>query len=408
MSMSSSLPSVETRRSWVVATVALAVMATAFGAPWITVVALKTIAAEVDGERAIPAFAGALVWIGSGVGGILMGQIAERVGIRWTVIGGSIMIAAGLALSTLGPSVPLFVGHGLFIGLLGIGGINAPFYVYVSRWFDRRRGSALALISSGSFLAGAIWPYIFERIIAHAGWRQAMLYYAVVELILIVPAALIVLGPPPETPHRAVSIAAKRGADTVLGWPPNLVFVLQAAAIFTCCVPMAMPQAHLVAFCSDLGISPAHGAAMISVLLGTAFLSRQLWGALSDRVGGLYTMLAGSACQTVGLSLFLLTQNELGLFTVAATFGFGFSGLVPANILASRELFPVGEAYWRIPTLLLCSGTGMAAGGWVGGVLYDYFGHYAPAFAAGVAVSMINFMIISTLAFRKSRTLAMA
>ncbi len=408
MSMSSLLPSVETPRSWVVATVALALMATAFGAPWITVVALKTIAAEVNGQRAIPAFAGALVWIGSGVGGILMGQIAERVGIRWTVVGGAIMIAVGLALSTLGPSVPLFVGHGLFIGLLGIGGINAPFYVYVSRWFDRRRGSALALISSGSFLAGAIWPSIFERIIAHAGWRQAMLYYAVVELILIVPAALIVLEPPPQTPHRAVAAATTRGTDTVLGWPPNLVFVLQAAAIFTCCVPMAMPQAHLVAFCSDLGISPAHGAAMISVLLGMAFVSRQFWGALSDRVGGLYTMLAGSACQTVGLSLFLLTQNELGLFTVAATFGLGFSGLVPANILASRELFPVGEAYWRIPTLLLCSGSGMAAGGWVGGVLYDYFGHYAPAFAAGVAVSMINFMIIATLAFRRSRTLAVA
>ncbi len=408
MSMSSLLPSVETPRSWVVATVALALMATAFGAPWITVVALKTIAAEVNGQRAIPAFAGALVWIGSGVGGILMGQIAERVGIRWTVVGGAIMIAVGLALSTLGPSVPLFVGHGLFIGLLGIGGINAPFYVYVSRWFDRRRGSALALISSGSFLAGAIWPSIFERIIAHAGWRQAMLYYAVVELILIVPAALIVLEPPPQTPHRAVAAATTRGTDTVLGWPPNLVFVLQAAAIFTCCVPMAMPQAHLVAFCSDLGISPAHGAAMISVLLGMAFVSRQFWGALSDRVGGLYTMLAGSACQTVGLSLFLLTQNELGLFTVAATFGLGFSGLVPANILASRELFPVGEAYWRIPTLLLCSGSGMAAGGWIGGVLYDYFGHYAPAFAAGVAVSMINFMIIGTLAFRRSRTLAVA
>jgi MFS family permease len=304
--------------------------------------------------------------------------------------------------------VPLFVGHGLFIGVLGLGGINAPFYVYVSRWFDRRRGSALALISSGSFLAGAIWPSIFERVIAHAGWRQAMLYYAVVELVLIIPAALIVLEPPPQTPHRAVAAATMRPGDTVLGWPPNLVFALQACAIFTCCVPMSMPQAHLVAFCSDLGISPAHGAAMISVLLGMAFLSRQLWGALSDRVGGLYTMLAGSACQTVGLSLFLLTQNELGLFTVAALFGFGFSGLVPANILASRELFPVGEAYWRIPTLLLCSGSGMAAGGWIGGVLYDYFGHYAPAFAAGVGVSMINFMIISTLAFQRSRTLAIA
>jgi MFS family permease len=403
MLQTSPLPSVETRKSWVVATVALLVMAVAFGAPWITVVGLKAIAAEVNGERSIPAFAGALVWFGSGIGGILMGRIAERVGVRWTVVGGSIMIAAGLTLSTLGPSLPLYIGHGLFIGLLGLGGINAPFYVYVSRWFDRRRGSALALISSGSFLAGAIWPSIFERAISYAGWRYAMLFYAVVELVIIVPAAIIVLERPPEGSRRFVPASAARGSARVLGWPPNLVFVLQACAIFTCCVPMSMPQAHLVAYCSDLGISPVHGAAMLSVLLATAFVSRQVWGAMSDRLGGLYTMLAGSACQTVGLAAFLLTQNELGLFTVSAAFGFGFSGLVPANILTSRELYPVGEAYWRMPTLLLCSGTGMAAGGWIGGVLYDSFGYYAPAFATGVAVSMINFMIIAALAFRRSQ-----
>src|ERR1700744_5940067 len=114
MSIASSLPSVETRTSWVVAFTALAVMATAFGAPWITVVALKNIAAEVNGERSIPALAGALVWVGAGLGGIIMGRVAERVGVRWTVIGGAVMIAAGLLLSTLGPSLPLYIGHGFF------------------------------------------------------------------------------------------------------------------------------------------------------------------------------------------------------------------------------------------------------------------------------------------------------
>src|SRR6202163_177448 len=141
MLQSPSLSSVETRQSWVVATVVLVVMAVAFGAPWITVVALKNIAAEVNGERSIPAFAGALVWVGAGLGGIIMGRVAERVGVRWTVIGGAVMIAAGLVLSTLGPSLPLYVGHGFFIGLIGIGGINAPSYVYFSRLVHRRRGS---------------------------------------------------------------------------------------------------------------------------------------------------------------------------------------------------------------------------------------------------------------------------
>ena len=406
MLKSSLLPSVETRASWVVATVALVVMAIAFGAPWIAVVALKNIAAEVNGERSIPAFASALMWIGSGLGGILMGRVAERFGVRWTVLGGSIMIAVGLALSALGPSLPLYIGHGLFIGLIGIGGINAPLYVYVSRWFDRRRGSALALISSGAYLAGAIWPPIFERVIARVGWRHTMLYFAALELLLILPAAAIVLRPPPQTPHYAAPASAGHDSKRVMGWPPNLVFALQMCAIFTCCVPMSMPQGHLVAFCSDLGINPAHGAAMVSVLLGTAFMSRQMWGAISDRIGGLYTMLIGSACQAIGMSAFLMTQSEAGLFTVAALFGFGFSGLVPANVLTSRELFPSSEAYWRMPTLLLCSGWGMATGGWLAGVLYDYFGFYAPAFAAGLGVNLINFTIIATLAFRRISTAA--
>ncbi len=392
--------SVETRRSWVVAAVALLIMAIAFGAPWITLVALKDIAAEVRGERSIPAFASASMWIGSGVGGIVMGRIAERLGIRFTVIFGAVMVALGLALSSRGPSLPLYIGHGFFMGLIGIGGINAPFYVYVSRWFDRRRGSALALISSGAYLAGALWPPVFARLIAYAGWRHAMLYYAAFELLLIVPAAALVLAPPPQElrhPRKHETGAPK----SVLGWPPNLVFALQMAAIFTCCIPMAMPQTHLVAFCSDLGISAAHGAAMVSVLLGAAFFSRQLWGLISDRIGGLYTMLAGSASQAVGMMAFLLTQDEVGLFTVAALFGFGFSGLVPANVLTSRELFPVEDAYWRMPTLLLASGWGMATGGWLAGILYDHFGFYTPAFAAGLAVNLLNFAFISTLALRR-------
>jgi MFS family permease len=403
------IPSIETRTSWVVASVSLLVMGVAFGAPWITVVALKDIAAEADGARSVPSLAASLVWVGTGFGGLLMGRAAERFGVRFTVIFGSAMIAAGLVLSAQGPSWPLYIGHGLLIDLIGIGGINAPLYVYVSRWFDRRRGSALALISSGGYLAGTVWPPIFEQSVAYFGWRHTMLVYAAVQLLLIVPTAAIIFRAPPAVPHRPLPAGTvPRGSKLVMGWPPNAVFAVMTAAIFTCCIPMSMPQAHLVAFCSDLGIGPAHGAAMVSVLLGMAFFSRQVWGAISDRIGGLYTMLAGAVLQTVGMIAFLLTQDEIGLFTVSALFGFGFSGLVPANILASRELFPAADAYWRIPTLLLASGTGMAGGGWIAGILYDHFGYYAPAFATGAAISFLNLMIISTLALRRSQTTAMA
>jgi MFS family permease len=397
---------IETRTSWLTATIALGILGISFGAPWIATVALKDIAAEVGGARAVPALAIALAWIGSGLGGILMGRIAETVGVRWTVIFGAAMIALGLAIATLGPGWQLKLGYGLFVGLAGLGGINAPLVVYVSRWFDRRRGSALALISSGLYVAGALWPPIFARAIAYAGWRQTMLWYAAFEVLTVVPLAAIWLRVPPEQ-HAAV--AHHRAArNAVLGWPPNLVFALLSAGIFLCCVPMSMPQGHLVAFCSDVGISAAHGAVMLSVLLGTAFVTRQIWGLISDRIGGLRTVLIGSAWQAIAMSTFLATQNEIALFAISAAFGLGFSGLVPANALAVRQLFPAEEAYWRLPTLLFCSGSGMAAGNWLAGRLYDHFGFYGPAFATGIAANALNLAIITTLVWRQTATVAQA
>src|SRR5215831_13600792 len=285
--LQSASSSIETKASWAVATVALITMLMAFGAAWITAVALKDIAAEVGGVRSVPALASALAWLGSGVGGILMGRIANRVGTRWTVLCGSLMIALGLTISTFGPPWPLWVGHGFFIGLIGLGGINAPMYIYVSRWFDRRRGSALALISSGSYLAGAMWPPVFERAIGTYGWRETMLWYAFTEIVVIIPLALIYFQAPPELALPAAPSDSAAGKARVLGWSPNVVFGVMCVAAVLCCVPMAMPQGHLVAFCSDLGISGSIGALMLSVLLGTAFLSRQIWGAISDRIGGL-------------------------------------------------------------------------------------------------------------------------
>lgn len=398
--MQSPIVSIETKRSWTVATAALITLLMAFGSAWITAVGLKDIAVEVDGARSIPALASSLAWLGSGIGGIMMGRIADKVGTRWTVIFGALMVALGLAISTLGAHWPLWIGHGLFIGLIGLSGINAPLYIYISRWFDKRRGSALALISSGSYLAGALWPPVFERVIATFGWRSAMLWYAVAEIAVVVPLALIYFSHPPEVIHPTATTGTMRTQARVLGLPSNVIFALMCFAAILCCIPMSMPQGHLVAFCNDLGISRTISALMLSMLLGTAFLSRQAWGVISDRIGGLSTVLIGSGWQALAMMAFLFTQSEVGLFTVSAAFGLGFSGIIPAYVLAARELFPASEASWRIPTMLLFTGGGMALGGWMAGLLYDHFGYYAPAFSVGVGTNILNFILIGWLVWR--------
>jgi MFS family permease len=145
---------------------------------------------------------------------------------------------------------------------------------------------------------------------------------------------------------------------------------------------------------------------MLSVLLVCAFLSRQFWGWISDRMGGLVTLLVGSLAQVTALLGLLLTQDEAGLFAVAAAFGLGFSGLIPAYMLTVRQLFPPQEASWRIPTLLLTAMSGMAAGSWIAGVIYDHVGVYAVAFATGIAANLANLAIIAALVVQRRRTSA--
>ena len=394
--------SIESRSSWVAALVTTAILAISYGAPLLVVVGLKPIATTLGADRSVVALAGALVWVGTGMGGIVMGWVADRIGVRSTVVFGALMAALGLAVSAVGQVWALFLGHAILIGLLGNSAHIPPLVVYVSRWFDRRRGTAVALISSGQYIAGMVWPTVFERGMMQFGWQATMLGFAAVVAAAIVPLAVL-LGPLPQPIHAEAAGARSHRHTRALGLPSNLVQALLCAAGFLCCVPMAIPAGHLVAFCTDLGIPAAHGAAMLSVLLGSAFVSRLFWGWLADRIGGLGTVLAGSACQALAIAAFTFTQDEAGLFAVSAAYGLGFSGIIPAYVLAVRELFPSTEASWRVPTLLFISMCGMAFGGWFAGALYDHLGFYGPAFAAGALFNLANLAVIGFLVIRQAR-----
>ncbi|HET6610106.1 MAG TPA: MFS transporter [Rhodopila sp.] len=401
-----SADSIEGPRSWQAAILTVILLSVGFGAPLLVVVALRQMQTDLGTDRSVVAMASALVWMGNAIGGVLMGRVAVAIGMSRTAGIGVIAIAAGLALSSLGSVWAVYVGHGLLIGLLGLGALYAPLTVFVSHWFDRRRGTALALVASGQYVAGMIWPSALEHGIAHFGWQTTMLAFG--GLVLATLPLVFFLRAPPEPRPVAHTIANKfaSGADhsnTVLGLPANLVMAILCIAGFLCCVPMALPASHLVAFCGDIGIPASHGAAMLSVMLTCAFISRQVWGMVADRIGGLRTIIAGSAAQMLTLASFLLTRSEAALFLVAAAYGLGFSGLIPSYSVVIRDLYPSDEASWRIPTVLMFLMGGMAFGSWFGGKLFDIFHSYRMAFTVGVGLSAVHFLIVFVLANRMAR-----
>jgi MFS family permease len=404
--MPGATPTIESRRSWITAFAAVAMLSVAQGAPLTVVVGLPTLTAHF-GSRSLPSFASALALFGVGFGGVLCGWLTQRIGMRAVAMLAGVMLAAGLAVAAQGGAWQLMAGMGAGVGLFGTGALFAPLVTHVSMWFDRRRGSALALVASGQYVAGALWPPLFERAIARFGWQATMLGFAGIAVAVIVPVAAIVIRPPPIPPPEGTDARTPRAGAPVLGMPPNLALALLAIASFLCCVPMAMPASHLVAFCVDLGLSARLGATMLSVLLFAAFLSRQVWGAISDRIGGIPTVFIGNIFQTLAMVAFLLTSDEAGLFLVSAVYGLGFGGIVPAYVLAVREKFPREEAHWRVPVLLFISLSGMGFGTWFAGWIYDRMGSYAAAWAIGIVVNLVQLGLVGFL-LRRERVAAPA
>jgi len=395
--------SVETSYGWVVAVASMAIMGIGFGAPYVVVVGLKPIAAEFAWPRSIPSLATASAYIGTGLGGIAMGWWADRVGVMWPALLGSLMVGLGLFVASGSNDMwQLYLSHGLLIGLIGNAGTFSPLMSNVTRWFDRRMGVAVALVASGQSIAGAIWPPVFRYSIDLVGWRQTMIWFGLFSVATMAPLSLLLRRRPPVPTMRSVSSDPRHG-EPVLGLPANLVLGMLCLAIVGCCVAMAMPMVHTVAYCSDLGYLPARGAEMLSLLLASAFLSRLFWGRLSDQVGGLKTILIGASCQAVALSLYLVVDGEIALYALSAGFGLAFGGIVPAYALAARELFPSSQAGWRIGTIYLFGTIGMALGGWLGGFIYDLTANYRPAFAVGVLFNLLNLALLGLLVARQSR-----
>jgi MFS family permease len=367
---------------------------------WSVVVVLPAVQAEFGAERGAATLPFILTMIGFGVGGVIMGRVADRKGIVLPVMIGAVALGAGYIAASMTTGLWSFAAAYLLIGTFGTAATFVPLISDISFWFERRRGIAVALCASGNYVSGAIWPTFLEWMIRAHGWRTTHVFIGLLCLAIMPPLTLLLRSRPPV---RATGAAIPVASGRRILLPPAVLQTLLAIAGLACCVAMSMPQVHIVAYCGDLGYGPARGAQMLSLMLGFGIVSRIGTGFLADRIGGLRVLLIGSIAQGTALFLFLFFDGLTSLYVISAMFGLFQGGIVPSYAIIVRESMPAQEAATRVGIVIFASVIGMSFGGWISGVIFDHTGSYGAAFLNGLGWNALNITIALALLYRARR-----
>ena len=421
---------IESRYAWLRLAASLAFMTLSSCGMYAIVVVLPAVQSEFAVDRAGASLPYTLTMIGFGIGGVVMGRVSDRFGVRVPLAIGSVTLGLGFVAAAHAPGLlSLSIIQGVLIGFLGTAGGFSPLIADASLWFNRRRGIAVAICASGNYLAGTVWPPIVQALAESWGWRSTYIGLGVFCLVTTLPllAMFRIRAPlsdagsasaPRPGPGGGSEQAAPRAGEAVrpgpaagpvqpgsarpFGMPANLVMVLLCGAGVACCVAMSMPQVHIVAYCGDLGYGSAAGAQMLSLMLGFGIVSRLISGWVADRIGGLRTLLAGAVLQAVALSLYLPFDGLGALYVIAILFGLFQGGIVPSYALVVREYFPAAGSATRIALVINSTLLGMALGGWLSGSIFDLTGSYDAAFVNGIVWNLFT-VLVAVVLLRRSR-----
>ena len=365
---------------------------------WAVVVIMPAVEAEFALTRAETSLPYMLSMLGYGLGNFIIGRWVDRVGIATALIGASFGIAVSFFAATQASDIGVLAAVHFILGLFAAVGF-APLMSDISHWFLKWRGTAMALVASANYLSGAVWPTVLAGVLAQSGWRAVYLTLAVITVVVVPFLAMLLRRQVPDAAVGATVETISNSANISMS-PARLQICLGFAGV-ACCVAMSMPQVHIVSYCVGLGYGPVAGAEMLALMLFGGVLSRIFFGLLSDRLGGVRTLLLGSALQCLGLAFYLPYDGLVSLYTVSLIFGLSQGGIVPSYALIVREYMPAKEAGARVGFGLMMTIWGMALGGWMSGWIYDVSGSYQMAFLNGIMWNLINIGLVVALFFRK-------
>jgi MFS family permease len=396
----------DSKTAWYRLAIALALMTIGAAGMYVISVVLPAIQADFQITRAQASLPYTLTLVGFGIGGIFMGRMGDRYGVSLPLVGAGFAMGLGFICAGMASNYWAFaLAQGVLIGLLGSSATFGPLLTDISFWFKQKRGIAVAICASGNYLGGAIWPPVVQSTIQEYGWRHTYIGIGLFCWVSMIPLAFLLHRKTTES--KALRQQAQQTQEVILddkakplGLNPSMLLFLLSIAGVACCVAMAMPQVHIVAYCNDLGYGTMRGAQMLSTMLAFGVASRLLSGAICDRIGGLRTLMLGSALQGIALLLFIPFDGLISLFVISALFGLFQGGIVPSYAIIVREYFSPKLAGTNVGTVIMATLLGMALGGWMSGKVFDLTGSYHAAFLNGVAWNLLNLSIAGFLLYR--------
>ena len=376
---------------------------------WSVPVALPAVQADFGVDRAAASLPYTLTMVGFAVSGVGLGRLVDRFGISTPLAVGAAAIGIGYIAASFAPNIYIYaIVQGVLVG----GGVGGIFRSAHDRHLDVVRAPAR---NGGRHLC--VGQLHRRRDLAeaaglrHCDQRLETDAHRRSDLSVSPPCcrSLCSCG---AGRRLLASSAPRTGVQAPRArLSPNALTGILCVAGVACCVAMAMPQVHIVAYCGDLGYGVARGAEMLSLMLGFGIVSRLASGFIADKIGGVGTLLLGSTLQGVALVLYFFFDGMMSLYVISALFGLFQGGIVPSYAIIVREYFSPKEAGTRLGIVLMATLFGMALGGWMSGAIFDLTGSYRAAFANGIAFNVLNIAIalwLLTKPGRFERTLARA
>lgn len=389
---------IDGRYAWMRLAVSVLIATIASVGMWSVVVVLPSAQVEFGVDRAAASLPYTMTMVGFAFGNLMLGRVIDQYGIFPPLVAAAVSLAVGYVLAA---SVSSAFAFAILHGLIGFGASATfgPLIADLSHWFRKHRGLAVAAAASGNYFAGAIWPLVMQLTLPEEGWRFTYMAIGAFCIVTVVPLAFLLRRPAPH-------LGGGQGATTThapilsIDLSPRTLQLLLASAGIGCCVAMAMPQVHIVAYCVDLGYGVARGSEMLSLMLVGGVISRLASGVLADYIGGVKTLLIGTVLQCAALFAYIPFDGLASLYVVSFVFGLSQGGIVPSYAIIVREYLPAREAGQRVGMVITATIAGMALGGWMSGWIYDLTGSYAAAFWNGIAWNLLNISIMVLILWR--------